>query len=69
MPVVVINGTSGGAETAAIAVELGFERVVPLRRLRNLEQDLEHGVRLGDRRRCNTARDVSRIQAMCLELV
>ncbi len=69
VPVVVINGTSGGAETAAIAVELGFERVVPLRRLRNLEQDLEHGVRLGDRRRCNTARDVSRIQAMCLELV
>ena len=69
MPVVVINGVSGGAETAAIAVELGCERVAPLRRLRNLEQDLEHGVRLGDRRRCNTARDIARIQALCLELV
>ena len=69
VPVVVMNGVSGGAETAAIAVELGCERVVPLRRLRNLEQDLDHGVRLGDRRRCNTARDVARIQALCLELV
>ncbi|MFT0848343.1 hypothetical protein VR010_11395 [Actinomycetaceae bacterium L2_0104] len=66
VPIVVVNGVSGGSETAAIAVELDCERVLPLRRLRNLEQDLEHGVRLGDRRRCNTARDVARIEALCL---
>ena len=66
VPVVVVNGASGGAEAAAIALELRCDHVLPLRRLRNLEQDLEHGVRLGDRRRCNTARDVARIEAFCL---
>ncbi len=67
VPIVALNGASGAGEAAAIALELECERVLPLRYLRNLDQDLEHGVRLGDRRRCNTARDVARIEALCLE--
>ena len=52
-------------EAAALALELGHRDVQPLHRLRNLQQDLAHGVRLGDRKRCITARDIGRIADAC----
>lgn len=62
------NGVSGGAEAASLAQELRTTAVLPLRKLRNLNQDLEHGVRLGDRSRCSMARDVARIGQRCLDV-
>lgn len=64
--IVVANGASGGSEAAALGLELDHTHVEALHRLRNVQQDLEHGVRLGDRQRCNTARDVERIAAACV---
>lgn len=63
--VVVANGVNGKSEAAALALELGHRDVQPLHRLRNLQQDLAHGVRLGDRKRCITARDIGRIADAC----
>ncbi len=67
--ILVGNGVSGGAEAASLAQELGAANVMPMRRLRNLNQDLEHGVRIGDRNRCATARDVTRIGQHCMEIL
>ncbi|MGO1591389.1 MAG: hypothetical protein ACTHW1_05350 [Ancrocorticia sp.] len=65
--IVVANGANGGSQAAALALELGHSQVFALHRLRNMQQDLEHGVRLGDRQRSTTAREVGRIAAACQE--
>ncbi|RTE49232.1 hypothetical protein [Actinobaculum sp. 352] len=68
-PLVIVGSGVSGGEAAALAEALDVPQVMPLRRLRTLDQDLSHGVRVGDRTRCATARDVSRIGVICREAV
>jgi len=63
--VVVATGASGGAEAASMAAELDVDRVIPLRTLRNLQSDLDHGMRVGDRKRSATARDIANLARIC----
>lgn len=65
--IVAVNRAGSAGEVAALALELGDQTVLPVHRLRNLEQDLAHGIRLGDRSRSVTARDISKIALACQE--
>jgi putative septum site determining protein len=48
-----------------MAAELDVDRVIPLRTLRNLQSDLDHGMRVGDRKRSATARDIANLARIC----
>ena len=61
--VVVATGASGGAEAASMAADV--DRVIPLRTLRNLQSDLDHGMRVGDRKRSAPARDIANLARIC----
>ncbi|MDO4888614.1 MAG: hypothetical protein Q3979_07935 [Actinomycetaceae bacterium] len=66
--IVAAVGVGGGAQAASMAMELGVDRVYPVRWLRNLQADVEHGMRVGDRSRSGTARDIAAIARACEEL-
>lgn len=59
----VVNRTSTLAEGMAAAEDAGFEDAVVVRAARQLKKDLDHGVHLGQRKRCSITRDAGRILA------
>lgn len=67
--VVVALGASGKVHAAAFAEDADVESIVPLRYMRGLNHDLSHGVRVGDRRRCRTSRDIRAIAQACERLL
>ncbi len=58
IPTVVIGRVKGAGAAAALAEDLGVEHVYPVRWLRGLDQDLEHGVTVGERARSATGKDI-----------
>ena len=61
-PVVIAARCAHKVEAQAFGVDIGQE-VIPVRRLRGLDEDLAHGVVVGEQRRSGTARDVTQLVA------
>lgn len=50
---------AGGGEAASIAVDLGIDRVWPIRRTKSVDKDVEHGIGVGQRKRSGTVKDIA----------
>ncbi|MGJ9636903.1 hypothetical protein ACRQGN_03150 [Actinotignum sp. GS-2025b] len=61
-PVVIAARCSHKVEAQAFGVDIGQE-VVPVRRLRGMDEDLSHGVAVGEQRRSVAARDITQLAA------
>ena len=66
---VVAMGVKSKAEAAHVAEVIGVDSVVPVRRLRGIEGDVNHGLAPGDRSRSDTSRDVRALTRHCLDVV
>ena len=61
-PVVIAARCAHKVEAQAFGVDIGQE-VLPVRRLRGMDEDLSHGVAVGEQRRSVAARDITQLAA------
>ncbi|ADH93399.1 hypothetical protein EBF03_08350 [Arcanobacterium haemolyticum] len=68
-PIVVANEVGSTLEADHAATVLDWRAVFPVRFLRSSQSDSEHGVMPGDRTRCRTAKDMTRLWHVIRETV
>ncbi|MDD7385220.1 MAG: hypothetical protein SPI12_01350 [Actinomycetaceae bacterium] len=67
LPVVsVARSVHSRGQLAAYTQDVGVERVYPFHDVRHFDDDLAHGVHIGDRKRSACARDVRQLATVCM---